>query len=570
MNAAASLPEQAFTATVPTLAPVLRVDGVPIPFVDIVAMESSGPLLEQHATAALAADAPCAAQDLLRYAGVVDVAVALQMDDGDAQWLVLMEAAPGSMIAASAPSHTSRQLVLPSRWTQRLSHGSGSVPVAVGGDVAQRDLDEGPMWIGRDWWMSAETHTVNGLTVHLPSRGGGPWSVAALIRSIGAMLGVGIETPSLLTGSAGPIMPEALNLAGGLGAALQEALGQAGLVLRQAGPNSFTAMPSGVSVCEVAWADGSDSFASLSEQRESKEEAAVVAAYTRRVWREGTFALVGGWSPALEGQGASAYAVGTAADYSAVRDVYRYWVLNEDAAFSGPPHSHAAFDLRAFFGDAQLAAQAARLEPPLTRSASGQPMPPLVQFSLDAGSTWLDFDQPVELATDRAALRLSDTLPAGFLAAGESGALRLRVTASLARPSHVEETKWMGNPFSSGLRRHAIDVSDVVRYHSIDPSSVFTAEVAAGNRSADLADDRGRHRQLLDAFARRVADRPADEGSMRLSGFWPRLLPGDTLRRVAGQAVRDAGVVRGVRHVYKPSGRAGSGWYTHIEIGAFS
>ena len=81
-------------------------------------------------------------------------------------------------------------------------------------------------------------------------------------------------------------------------------------------------------------------------------------------------------------------------------------------------------------------------------------------------------------------------LPSAYFDAAKQGQARLRVTATLTSPRPLTRGRWSGNPFAGGarVRRHAL--GDRFRLRRVAAGSRFAADLAAGLRQADLADDR--------------------------------------------------------------------------------
>lgn len=200
---------------------------------------------------------------------------------------------------------------------------------------------------------------------------------------------------------------------------------------------------------------------------------------------ESTFTLQPGWDPALEGQPDSDYDRSQSSDFSRFGNVYRRWVLNEDAALDA-----LVFDLAAFFDQPALAPTPLPFGDCLTLDDAGRALPPVVEISTDAGVNWARLTEPMALMSDRAGITLeSIALPSAVLAAAKASNLRLRVTARLTSPLPIAAQRWQGNPFANVGPEVTLDASDAFAVRRILPGSLHDAAIQAGQLTADLRDD---------------------------------------------------------------------------------
>jgi hypothetical protein len=252
---------------------------------------------------------------------------------------------------------------------------------------------------------------------------------------------------------------------------------------------------------------------------------------------ESTFMLLPGWDPAGEGLADSAYARSTSSDFAGVQNVYRYWALNEDGAFSGPPFNQGQpFDLTTLFDQGvAIEAQALRFRPTLSQTPEAMSLGLFIEFSTNSGVDWQVYPGRVEAVLDRAAVYLADDqLPAPFLAAAKTGQARVRVTACLQSPVPMTAVRWVGNGLAGPFESVSIDADDRFQWRRVADSSQFHDQVNAGERPADVRDDRA---ALAGWLARQALHGRLARGSATtdLAGVHAGLRLGDRLTRVAGQ-----------------------------------
>lgn len=249
--------------------------------------------------------------------------------------------------------------------------------------------------------------------------------------------------------------------------------------------------------------------------------------------REGTFDLQHGWNPSGEGLSSSEYDRDTSSDFTNVKHVYRYWVLNEDGAFSGAPFEQAEFDSRAFFDDRLEPQRPMRLEPMLTEATPGSTSDSLIEYSLDGGSVWRVFEGHVLFDDNRAALHiLEGKLPAGFADAGNAGLLRLRITASLTANRPVERSRLLGNPLAPRHRTRVIELRDDTGIADVGESSQFYQDVRDGIRSATERNDVSLMDRLLVEQMRIPVETSRSE--LVLGPVDPSINVGDRISRFVG------------------------------------
>lgn len=255
---------------------------------------------------------------------------------------------------------------------------------------------------------------------------------------------------------------------------------------------------------------------------------------------ESTFTLRPAWDRSLEGEPVDRYAKSTSPDFAAFGDVFRLWVLNEDGGLVGAP-----YDLTALFG-------ASRPVPPtplrfgdlLTHDGRGQRIGPFIEYTTDGGGTWRLFPGAARVLEGSAGVYLdSDALPEGFIDAARGGQASVRVTATLRSPLPLEAERRVGNPFAGAFERRVFRVGSRFRRRRVLPGSRFYADVAAGWRGADVADDRAAMEAWL---LERSERRRSGEGraTVRTASIQPAVRTGDRVTldgRGSGVVPDDAG-----------------------------
>ncbi|MEM1108718.1 MAG: hypothetical protein AAGH99_08515 [Planctomycetota bacterium] len=245
---------------------------------------------------------------------------------------------------------------------------------------------------------------------------------------------------------------------------------------------------------------------------------------------ESTFTLRPGWNPALEGRADGEYDRSLNPEFSRLANVYRLWVLNEDGLLPNVD----AYDLAALFNQPGLPASPLRFESCLTLDDMGRPLLPIVEFSVDGGSHWSRYTDPVRLLDGPAGLALdSVALPIAVLAAARAGELRIRITASLISPEPMQARRWQGNPFTNVGPEVRLDASAAFTVHRVTPGSLHAADIQTGRLTANIRDDtQSLNRWLLEQIDRDSAstDHSQFEARVTLSNARPELRIGDRIR----------------------------------------
>jgi len=368
-----------------------------------------------------------------------------------------------------------------------------------------------------------------------------PWRVESMLRALAADAGRDWDI-TLLDSWAGqaPALRDA-GRAGSLRECVRRLADDFSLVLR-------TDRESGASAPVVSWRSvergGAIALNGVEDQdarlraealraKRDEQGAVLLMARAARVL-EGTFVLKHAWDPAQQGKATTEYDRATSTDFGAVADVYRRFALNEDAAYSGPPHSQSAFDSRAFFEDPLEPAVRLRFEPMLTHAWTDHEAKVRVEYSVNSGGAWADYPGRIEMDANRAALRLVEAaLPSGFAAAGNAGTLRVRITACLASARGLQRTRMLGNPFAMKQEREIVALDASVGVAALSASSRFLSQVRSGAIAADEHDDTA----LIDLYLAQQVRRARFSASAQLTlgPVDPSIRTGDRVERLAGE-----------------------------------
>lgn len=238
---------------------------------------------------------------------------------------------------------------------------------------------------------------------------------------------------------------------------------------------------------------------------------------------EGTFELVPAWEPAYDelfGKDLQLDSDAVQANPKLAR-VWRDWVLNEGGDYVGlrtgtMPYAdqiRVPFDVAALFGHAHYARCRRRFYPMITQLDNMTPFGTwdgaLVEWW--DGNYWRPAgelkNQSIQLLTHECGVRFSNPTgpPDELIALGLSVA-KVRITATIRSDIRI---RGIFGPLGSALadtRQQVIDLGDQYRYRTLNSSSVFYSEVAAGTMRATVRDDRDALQdlavQLYDAWNR--------------------------------------------------------------------
>jgi hypothetical protein len=528
---------------------MVLIDGIPEPRLTVESFAVTGPL--DIRSTRVFADIPGDTPGVLArwLCSRVVIAWPVRLVDDETIWPVLMQGELKRVVSSTAVGEQGLWFDLVDTWGDTTA-GPVETIWWQNPDGSLLAQPYGLLSIGSGGNRSVGTFDVGGTPVRVIQAGSGlAWSVADALETVSVFAGLNLSLRGLPREVANAELLKEIDLTKPIAAALTGILEPYGLVIQR------DLMRQGVAVVErravrpigqgrpirAAWAhNGQPLGDALKITADRPAQAAQLWVARAGGWLvESTFDLVGGWDPALQGQPDSDYDKGASTDFATYANVYRRWVLNEDGFFTNPPYNRGpAFDLLSFFGLDPIDPQPLVFRSNVTLQDDGTPLKPVVEMSTDSGSNWSVFPNTALILDSRAGVYLDPTkLPAAFLTAAKAGLARVRVTAGLMSPHRIELTRWRGNPFTGKLPPRVFDLADVFRFQRVDPQSIHSPDIAAGNTQADEVDQTQQMFrwlvQRMDRFER--GGEPSDgRATLQLAGVWPTLRIGDRLLDARG------------------------------------
>lgn len=487
----------------------------------------------------------------------VTLVIPLRLSDGSDRSLVLCTGRLVRGEATLAAGREEQTFTLTDEWSALLASPPRVLWRETESGIAVEERPKpsrGVLRTGSRGNRSIVRHTLHGMAVHVLRERGVPWRLLDAVETLAAFMGVEISTAGVTPDIAAAPLAGDINLSAPWGQMLAAVLEPYGLALRRelfitGGAITqrvrLITQQGGSLVRITPPRQGGDVLRVRCTAPVTRSRLWVAQAHAPRV--EGTFTLLPGWSPHLEGLPDEAYTRTANPAFDDVANVYRLWSLNEDGRFTLPPFERGnPFDLAGFFGDESLRGLRAslRFETCLTLDDAGRGRSIVVEVSEDSGDTWARYPGDVLPRNDSAAVYLNDAqLPPGFFTAAKAGTARVRVTATLQSPAPLTASRWLGNPFAGTDPPRVISLDDTFALRRVHASSIHRAGIDAGLLTADEIDQRAAMRAWLARRVARERANPTNDGGgliVELSGVWPTLRVGDRLAGVTGAGL-DAG-----------------------------
>ncbi len=446
---------------------------------------------------------------------------------------------------------------------EKLSDRVAARHLLIGGEPVEIRSGTVGFNTGCDSMATPNDHTLNGRKTPLFSSAADArrWSVAdALAYLLAACVPPEVEVQDIdelreLAGGinagesdiTGRTVAEALaNVAAAAALELRAARAGEGLVFyrpgRQGRLRSVRLQPSGQRVL----ASGSNLWRGRLEFHRRPGRRGVLALGARRRY-EATFELSPGWDPAKQTHRWRDFVRGEAADWPDVSRVYRKWVLNEHARYSGEPWNLPVHDFSEIDPYAFTALSPRRFLPCISTDEAGQSLGMAVEFRRGGEDQWRRWPGPVWTCEDECAVLLGgDSLPGDFFAAAAAGEAQVRITATVQADARLI-AEVPGDP---NLPTETADFSDRAAWQRVSPLSVFY-----GRGDLGVPDERD-DADMLAELARRHAEGACEAVEAHLTLGWPdaSFHVGDRVERIDGRAIElaphaDAAPrVRSVRH----------------------
>jgi len=430
-----------------------------------------------------------------------------------------------------------------------------------------------------DGLASAGTYTVNSRTsrVFHSADDAQPWSVADMLDYLLAAHlpeGVFAPEPEELENLAGQVFPPAVSVTGlPLAEAIARVARLAGLIVRAGAVGTGLGLRRGLLFYRpgrsgrrrrVSLQPAGERLdlnrtnlwqAAVSFRRRPGRRGVIVLGSPKRY--ESTFTLQPGWDPAEESYHHRDFVRSEAADWPAVADVYRKWVLNESGAYAAAPFNLTKFDFATVSAEDFFLTRPRRFRPCLSVDATGRSLGVVVEVSYD-GSEWRRYGGPVRVSTSECAIYLEDdALPADYFQAAQMHLVEVRVTATVESDCRLTAVR---EP-DVGLGSDIIEVP-AVRWEKVHSGSVFFGRQ---DLPAPLErDDTERIEQLADAAV--ISAGEAVEAELTLGWLDPSFRVGDLIERIEGRSLELTTRPDATPYVSAVEHRAEGEWTTRLSV----
>lgn len=273
---------------------------------------------------------------------------------------------------------------------------------------------------------------------------------------------------------------------------------------------------------------------------------------------ESTFQLQPGWDFVQATYHYRDFIRSEAADWPAVADVYRKWVLNEARLYCDEPYNLDAFDFTTISSEDFLLSRQRRFLPCLSRGPDGRGLGIVVEASYDEGSTWQCYGGAVRISEAECTIHLTDdALPANYFQAVRAGTAKFRVTATVTADRRLSAQV-------QGDTAQTVEVVELptARWTKVHAESMFYND-------PDLlppfeSDDTERLRKLAETLS--CADAGAAEARIVLGRVDPTFHIGDIIPRVEGRGLELAPFPGVAPHIREIEHRCGQEWTTHLTV----
>jgi len=266
---------------------------------------------------------------------------------------------------------------------------------------------------------------------------------------------------------------------------------------------------------------------------------------------ESTFYLQPGWNTSLQTARWRDFVRSMSANWPVLGDVYRKWVLNEHAWYTGSPWNLPVADLSVISGADFGLNRPRTLLPCLSCDTTGQSLGIVVETCCGQDQPWRRWRGPLWVSRDECAVYLGgDGLPGEFFQAAAAGEAAVRATATVEADVRLS----VSLTGDAALPTAVIDASSRAGWSKVHSSSIFAA---SGDLGPPAERDDG---ALLAALAEREAEVLATATSAELVLGWvdTSYFVGDSVEMVEGRALElrsdddSRPFVRSVHHDFGP------------------
>ena len=407
--------------------------------------------------------------------------------------------------------------------------------------------------------------------------GGGPWSVADVLSYLLAAHvpeDLVVPEPEEIQQTAGLVYPGRFSLTGlSVAQALAKAAGMGGLAVRGSIAFSRGTLSRGLVfyrpgrtgrqrvVCLQKHGQALDGRRSnlwkgtISLGRRPGRRGVLVLGDLKQY--ESTFELKRAWDPSLATYEHHSFVRSTAADWLAVKDVFRKWVLNEAGQYCAQPYDLSKFDFSTISGDFFLSVPRG-FRPCLSVDSTGKSLGVFVELSYDSGSTWKHYGGPIRVSSEECTVHLTDdALPADYFQAALEQTLKVRLTATVDSDRRIS-AQADGDP-NCGLELIEMPRAKWAKVHS---GSIFYQSQSLPAPAE--RDDTGRLIQTASSL--NLSQAGTVEADLVLAWLNPACNVGDIVDHIEGRQIDLAPFPGAAPHVQAVEHRCGQQWTTHLIV----
>ncbi|MEM9251004.1 MAG: hypothetical protein AAGB29_01525 [Planctomycetota bacterium] len=533
MTTTARLAAQPEPLAAPCHRPVVLVDGVPQPRLEVVSIERLG---RAGRTQAVLNDTGTTQAQGEEWANRwVEVVLYPRLAGDHTRELTLISGQVQSRVCNEAPSKYGVELALTDDWSERLSITARHLwSIDRNGTLVETKTAD--LNVGSLANRSTQAVTIDGVATFVPTTEGVTWSIENAIRYLAVIHRFEVDLTGVIETTLGEPLVERIRLGTTLEDQLTRVLKPYDLWARPTNSGEWsnqtsiaihsTARARRLELSDPTGSAWPQSVMSIERSTRAKRSQQWIA-HTDGQVREGTFRLIPDWDQSLESAADTEFDRAQSSDFATYANVFRKWVLNEDGSTPGE-----TFDLTGFFGT-PVNPQTVPFTDCVTLDDTLSPRTPIVEYSIDNGVTWIEFPSGTETLDDQGGAYVSmTTLPDGLVAAGKSQSLLVRVTASLVSPIPEDAVRWVGNPFFGIDEPEVFDLRSLYRSRIVDASSIHRSRIDSGElRAGEQQAAPNLNAWLVERIQHRTNQSTSnrEHKQVKLRGLWWTLHPGNRI-----------------------------------------